>query len=113
MQVKSKLNRKAFPNSIISRTFLNLNWHPDPDPIIKDQNGNDGDTTPLHCAAQKGHKNVYKLLLDSGANPDIKDARGQSAKHYATVYDVQQKLMKEEAMKNGVKKALCCMKNDS
>ena len=75
------------------------------------QNGND--TTPLHCAAQHGHRAVYKLLLDFGANPDIEDAKGQSAKYLAAVYDVQQKLMKEEAMKNEVRKALCCLNNDA
>ena len=102
------MNKKTFPNSTINRTFLNLNCHPDPD-----HNGNDGDTTPLHCAAQKGHKAVYKLLMDSGANPEIKDANGHSAKHVAAVYDVQQKIMKEEARKNEMRSALCCMKNYS
>ena len=29
--------------------------------------------TPLHIAARKGHKNVVRLLLRRGAEPNIKD----------------------------------------
>lgn len=33
--------------------------------------------TPLHCACKAGHLDVVKLLMESGASPLAKTAKGQ------------------------------------
>ena len=35
-----------------------------------------GGETPLHCAAQFGHKKMVRTLLAAGANPMLKDCDG-------------------------------------
>ncbi len=35
--------------------------------------------TPLHLAAEKGHPEIIKLLIDKGAKVDIKDNVGPSS----------------------------------
>lgn len=42
--------------------------------------------TALHCAAQKGHLDEAALLLERGANRDIKDTRGRTALELAQKY---------------------------
>jgi ankyrin repeat protein len=37
------------------------------------------DMTPLMAAAEKGHSDVCQMLLDAGADPNLKDAIGQTA----------------------------------
>jgi RNA polymerase primary sigma factor len=39
--------------------------------------------TPLMIAAFHGHAEIYDLLLDAGANPEIKDGEGRDASQYA------------------------------
>lgn len=39
--------------------------------------------TPLMCAAREGQKNIVKLLIDNGADPNIKDCIGATALHFA------------------------------
>ena len=41
-------------------------------------------TTPLWCAAYKGHGDVAKLLLDAGADPDMANGSGLTPLHVAT-----------------------------
>ncbi|KAI9869165.1 MAG: hypothetical protein M1813_002989 [Trichoglossum hirsutum] len=38
-----------------------------------------GGTTPLHWAAEKGHEEMARLLLDSGAKADVMDKEGRTA----------------------------------
>jgi ankyrin repeat protein len=39
--------------------------------------------TALHCAAQKGHKKVVKLLLLAGADPTIMNNEGRTPRGVA------------------------------
>jgi ankyrin repeat protein len=32
----------------------------------------------IHYAAQRGHSEIVKLLIDAGVDPDVKDGRGWS-----------------------------------
>jgi ankyrin repeat protein len=49
------------------------------DPDLADSDGQ----TPLMVAAKGDHDNVVRLLLESGARADKKDARGRTALHWA------------------------------
>ncbi|MCL7044344.1 hypothetical protein MKW94_014776, partial [Papaver nudicaule] len=45
---------------------------------------NDSNTSPLHHAAMKGHKDVIPLLLSKGINVDVTDDFGSPLLHAAT-----------------------------
>jgi ankyrin repeat protein len=47
-------------------------------------NANTGESTPLKYASSEGHKDVYKLLLDHGADVNAKFEFGGTALQYAT-----------------------------
>jgi beta-lactamase regulating signal transducer with metallopeptidase domain len=51
-----------------------------------DFNGNDGSTTPLMAAAQSGHAEAVRVLLEHGANASFKDANGQTALDLAKAF---------------------------
>lgn len=40
--------------------------------------------TPLHEAAKYGYEKVAKVLIDSGADLEVKDKKGRTAKDIAT-----------------------------
>ena len=42
--------------------------------------------TPLHLTVQNGYEDVAKKLLDTKANPDIRNNGGYTALHYATIH---------------------------
>ena len=42
--------------------------------------------TPLHCAAEAGHKNITQLLLDSGCNPFASDRYDDTPFDIARIY---------------------------
>lgn len=44
--------------------------------------------TALMWAAMHGHAEVARFLLDSGADPSIRDANGQNAMYYAEGHDL-------------------------
>lgn len=44
------------------------------------------DETALHCAAQYGHTEVVKLLLEYSCDPDIRNKRGETALDLAAQY---------------------------
>ena len=39
--------------------------------------------TPLHKAAERGHKEVVQLLIESGADQNVVDKRGRTSLHWA------------------------------
>tara|TARA_B110000977_G_scaffold36279_2_gene48564 strand:+ start:8240 stop:8725 length:486 start_codon:yes stop_codon:yes gene_type:complete len=43
---------------------------------------------PLHIAAQNGHLELTKMLLEKGAEVNAQNAGGQTALHMATSYDL-------------------------
>ncbi len=48
--------------------------------------------TPLHYAAKRGHDNITRLLIDSGADIDFSDGFGRTPLHYAAYpYSSQKK----------------------
>jgi len=56
-------------------------------PSIPNVNLTNGDKeTALHCASQYGHLDAVKLLLDAGADPNIKNIREETALDHAAQY---------------------------
>ncbi|TMW55241.1 hypothetical protein Poli38472_013132 [Pythium oligandrum] len=45
--------------------------------------------TPVHWAAQNGHGDVVKLLLEQGAEKDATIKGGRTALHFAALYGQQ------------------------
>ena len=41
--------------------------------------------TPIHRAAREGHTDAVKLLMDHGANNDVKDNDGETPIYWAAV----------------------------
>ena len=60
------------------REFL----HKSVDINVQEENG----LTPLMVAAQAGHIEIVRILLDAGANPYITDNRGFNAENHALLY---------------------------
>lgn len=61
-------------------------------PNIQDANG----LTPLMLAVIKGHKEIFKILLEHGADVNIKDKKGYTVSDYGMMYDRQTEEMKTE-----------------
>ena len=53
-------------------------------------NGNSKDGTPLMAAAVKGHIEIAKALVEAGADPNLTDANGATALHYAVLFNNQE-----------------------
>ena len=71
------------PN-FISRVLLETG------PSVPNVNLTNGDKeTALHCAAQYGHLECVKQLLDAGAEPNIKNIREETALDHAAQYGRQ------------------------
>ena len=60
---------------------------------------NDDNFTALHIATENGHTGVVTLLLENGANPDIKDSVGYSALFIASLKD--SKKIEDILLENG------------
>ena len=43
----------------------------------------DGEITPLHCAVDRGHKEIIELLIANGANVNAKMERGETPLDWA------------------------------
>ncbi len=52
--------------------------------------------TALMWAAMHGHADVARLLLDSGADPSIRDANGQTAMYYADGHDLVLQVLEQQ-----------------
>jgi cytohesin len=68
--------------------------------------------TPLHYAARAGSARVVKLLLESGADPRAKDARGRTPSYVAfraawakrrpeVYFEIYEMLLKAERRRSG------------
>jgi hypothetical protein len=55
------------------------------DELLKIADASASGTTPLHLAAQEGHKDVVELLLAKGADINAEDNHGQTAFHWAVL----------------------------
>jgi uncharacterized protein len=49
--------------------------------------------TALMAAVVKGNYNIAKMLLENGANPNLKDANQSTALHYATLFKNKEMMM--------------------
>lgn len=56
-----------------------------------------GRDTPLHLAAQEGHRHTCFLLVQSGADADVKNKFGETPLHYATKLSVIRLLLRHGA----------------
>ncbi len=56
---------------------------------VKDIDGSSEMGTPLMAATVKGYASIVKALLEKGANPNISDANGTTALHYATMFQLE------------------------
>jgi ankyrin repeat protein len=63
--------KKAIDMLLFRKPDLNID--------VRDENG----WTPLIWAARRGHKSIVRLLLNNGANPNLKDIYGWSAMIWA------------------------------
>ena len=67
--------------------------------------------SPLMAAVIKGYPNIVNVLLDHGVNPNLTDAKGTTAGHYAVMfknYDIIKQLIKVNTdfnIKNNVGKS--------
>ena len=61
-------------------------WEPEKYLDLKDNKGN----TPLHLAAQKGCTSVVRILLEKGANPEIRNHDNKTAKDLAKGGETQE-----------------------
>lgn len=67
---------------------------------VEDINGSSDYGTPLMAAVVKGNVEITKLLLEKNADPNIKDANGTTAAHYAVMfknYDIVELLVASKA----------------
>lgn len=78
---------------------------------VSDINGNSNYGTPLMAAVYKGYDKIVAVLLQHNANPNIQDAQGGTAMHYAVLfkkYDIVKLLVEADAdfnIQNNVKKS--------
>lgn len=59
----------------------------------------------LHFAAEKGHKDIVKKLIENGANKDATDNEGWTALHLAAAnghLDIVEKLVEKKANKDAI-----------
>jgi hypothetical protein len=56
--------------------------------------------TPLHWAAQLGHREIVRLLLDLGADPAAKDIKGLSPAQRTRIPDIQTAIAQAESKKS-------------
>jgi ankyrin repeat protein len=78
-------------------TLLHSGWGADPDEVAAREierrfetrrnvnTADDADSTPLHIAAFKDKLDVAEVLLDNGADPNIRDKFGMTAMHIAAM----------------------------
>lgn len=60
--------------------------------------------TPVMAAAIKGNAKIVSLLLDNGANPNIADAKGNTALLYASIFNLNE--IAELLLKSGANSKL-------
>ena len=76
-------------------------------PSVPNVNLTNGDKeTALHCAAQYGHLECVKQLLDAGAEPNIKNIREETALDHAAQYG-RQVTQNSSRCENGAKGFIC------